>query len=384
VLDLLRQHELWANAPKCEFFTQQVDYLGYLVTPDGIKMDPSKVSAILDWPAPTSITGVRSFLGFANFYRRFIRDYSAISHAITSLLKKDVPFHWDKAQELAFAKLKTAFTTAPVLVHFQPSLPLVLEVDASDYAIGGVISHPDPATGALHPIAFFSRKMHPAELNYDIYNKEMLACIEALRLWRPYLDGCDDITIRTDHKNLEYWKTARILNRRHMRWHQDLQDVRPKIVYVPGRSMSKADALSRRQGLQEGTKASDAAPIALLSPDQFLSTPILPSSLSSTKILSDLKSSVSPPLSVSPPPSTPDKILSHLKSWSSPAYLAPIEQDGTPEPQDDQPDEPLTSGVLERIRTAQPADPLLADLLPFLVDPALPRPDNLAPDLELL
>lgn len=337
VLERLRKNELWANASKCEFNKTEVDYLGYVVTPDGIKMDTKKVTAILEWPAPTNLGGVRSFLGFANFYRRFIRNYSQIVAALVHLTKKNVPFQWHASEQAAFETLKTAFTTAPVLTHFQLGLPLVIETDASDYGIGAVISH--VIEGVLHPIAFLSRKLLPAELNYDIYNKEMLAVIEALRSWRCYVDGCEDLTIRTDHKNLEYWKTARVLNRRHIRWLHLMQEHRPKIVYTPGKSMTKADTLSRRQGFQEGTKPTDSPPTALLSPDQFETV------------------------------SEPSATIAVTQAERDAAQDAELE---------------ATTSLMKRIRDAQPEDPALSELLPYLHDPTLPRPDHLRDDLEVV
>jgi hypothetical protein len=164
-----------------------------------------------------------------------------------SSLRKNVPFDWDNECDQAFETLKTAFTTAPILMHFSPELPIVIETDASDFAIGAIISHPDKDNPKLlRPIAYHSRKLTPAELNYEIYDKEMLAIVEAFRIWRPYTEGSKhQVTIYTDHKNLIYFTTSNVYNRRQRRWHLDLSAFDFKIIYRPGKTMGKPDALSR-------------------------------------------------------------------------------------------------------------------------------------------
>jgi hypothetical protein len=264
VLERLRKHRLWAKAEKCRFFQNSVDFLGYIVSQDGVSMDPAKVKAILEWHSPKTIKDIQVFLGFANFYRRFIKGYSKITEPLTRLLRKDTKFEWsDKAQK-AFDTLKTAFTTAPILTHFDPQRPIVLETDASDYALAGIISHPDPH-GNLQPIAFYSRKFNDAELNYEIYDKELLAIIQCLKEWRAYCEGSSQkVTIYSDHKNLEYFATSKVLTRRQARWSEFLSHMNFEIIYRTGAQMGKPDALTRRSELQGGSKASEAAPRALL------------------------------------------------------------------------------------------------------------------------
>ena len=179
VLQRLQEHKLYAKAEKCEFHSRSVEFLGFKVSPDGISMDPGKVQAISEWPSPKNVTEVQSFLGFTNFYRQFIRSYSAIAAPLTNLTKKDKPFCWAELQETAFTNLKHQFATASLLKHFNPALPLVLETDASDFAICSVLSqyHQD----RLHPIAFYSRKMSSSELNYEIHDKEMLAIVASFK-----------------------------------------------------------------------------------------------------------------------------------------------------------------------------------------------------------
>src|SRR5271154_3405015 len=158
--------------PTCD----SIEYLGYIVSPEGIKVDPSKIDIILTWPKPTNVKEVQSFLGFANFYRRFIYNYSKISRPLNNLTRKNTRFI-------------TAFTTAPILAHFNPDYPIIIETDSSEYAIAGILSQMDPGTGQLHPVAFYSHSLHPTELNYDIHDKELLSIYVAFVQWRAYLEG---------------------------------------------------------------------------------------------------------------------------------------------------------------------------------------------------
>src|SRR6202040_1028179 len=166
-----------------------IEYLGVIVSPEGIMMDPLEIQTILGWPAPTKIRDLQSFLGFANFYRRFIDNYSGIVIPLTCLLRKDTHWKWTLQCQEIFNMLKQTFTEAPVLQHYDPDPPITLECDASDYAIAAILSQTDPATNELRPITFYARTMIAAELNYDIYDKELLAIHEAFKQWRAYLEG---------------------------------------------------------------------------------------------------------------------------------------------------------------------------------------------------
>jgi hypothetical protein len=246
VLELLRDNGLYGKATKCEFHTTSIEYLGYFVTPQGLEMDPAKVRSILDWPIPTSIKGVQSFLGFANFYRRFIQDYSKVANPLTSLIKKDLPFKWGEPQQEAFELLKTRFTAALILAHFDPSLPTFVETDASDYALGCILSQVG-TDDLLHPVAFESRKMQPAELNYEIHDKELLAIHYAFTKWRSMLLSLDSqIVVLTDHTSLRYFMSSKLLNRRQARWAEFLSEFDFEVRYRPGKQGQKPDALSRR------------------------------------------------------------------------------------------------------------------------------------------
>jgi hypothetical protein len=162
---------------------------------------------------------VQSFLGFANFYRQFIKDYSKIAAPLTNLTKKDQAFEWNLEAEKAFQELKTSFSTEPILVIFDPKKPVTVETDASDKAIGACLSQPDDKA-KLRPVAYLSRKMALAELNYEVHDKELLAIVEAFRHWRVYLEGhAHEISVITDHKNLTTFLTTKVLERRLARWY---------------------------------------------------------------------------------------------------------------------------------------------------------------------
>jgi hypothetical protein len=202
-----------------------------MVGPDGTRMEEDKIQDICNWAAPRNVARIRQFLGFANFYRCFIRDFAAVAELLHLLLRKEVVWRWGEPQVKAFEELKKRITSAPVLVHTDPSLKYTLETDVSRYAYGAVLSQ-KKEDNRLHPVGFLSKAMNPAERNYNIYDKEMLAVVKALQHWRRYLDSTKElIDILTDHKNLEYWTKPLRLNSRQMRWFHILQNYNFKIKY---------------------------------------------------------------------------------------------------------------------------------------------------------
>ena len=250
VLERLRKYNLHVKPEKCQFHTTSTEYLGFIVSPEGIAMDSAKTRAIDTWPTPRTLKEVQSFLGFANFYRRFINDYSKIVRPLTDLTKKDTPFQWTNPRQLAFDQLKAAFQTAPVLAHFNPTEPLILETDASDFAISGILSQLKSPDNDLHPIAFHSRSMTAPERNYDIHDKELLAIVECFHHWRHYLEGAQHrIEVFSDHENLKHFRQKRLLNRRQARWSEFLETFDFHINHRAGRLATKADALTRRPDL---------------------------------------------------------------------------------------------------------------------------------------
>ena len=177
-------------------------------------MDPKKTKVVHDWPVPKNVKDIQSFLGFANFYRRFIANYSEIVVPMNCLTRKDTPFKWGSKCQKAFKDLKQAFTMAPVLTHFDPANPIVIETDGSNYAIAAILLQITPSDNDLHPVAFHSQTMVPAELNYKIYDKELLAINEAFKHWRLYLEGATHVVlVMSDLKNLEYFTTTKVHTR---------------------------------------------------------------------------------------------------------------------------------------------------------------------------
>lgn len=246
VLVALRKAGLQADIDKCEFHTQEVKFLGLIVGVNGVRMDPEKIAAILKWEEPETVTQVQVFIGLCNFYRRFVKGFSRIAKPLHALTKKDVPFKWSDDCKRAFRKLQDRITNAPVLKHFDPKATTYVEADSSDFVNGGVLSQIDEH-GEMRPVAFFSKTMNPAECNYDIYDKELLAIIRCLEEWRPELESCEHpIKILTDHKSLEYFYTTKKLSRRQARWAQILSRYNFVIQYRPGKQNAKADALTRR------------------------------------------------------------------------------------------------------------------------------------------
>ncbi|MBW0498388.1 hypothetical protein O181_038103 [Austropuccinia psidii MF-1] len=211
ILQILMDNDLFAKASKCVFHASSVKYLGYVVSSEGLKMDSSKVQKILNWPQPKNIKALQSFLGFANFYHCFIKNSSKKISALTSLLKKDSTFIFNEEALSQFQILKEAFTTSPILSHFNPSLPTIVETDASDYALGAVLSQVNDS--GKHPIAFDSRKLLPAELNYEILDKELRGIVWGLKRQRAFLLSLSDsFEVVTDHPFLQYLMPSKVLN----------------------------------------------------------------------------------------------------------------------------------------------------------------------------
>jgi len=246
VLDRLEQHDLAAAWKKSVFHQDEVEFLGYIVTTSGVTMSDRKVKRDQIWAHPRLVKEVEILIGFANFYRRFIQDFSKVCKPITGTLKgnpKD--FHWGREQQEAFEELKRRFTTAPILSHFYLRRKTVVETDASHFALGCVLS--EYQGRRLHPVAVHSRKLNSAERNYKIHDKEQLAIMEAFKEWKRYLWGEEEpVMVYTDHQNLQSFLTKKVCNQGQIRWAQELTNYNLKIVYRPGSRGGKPDALSTR------------------------------------------------------------------------------------------------------------------------------------------
>jgi hypothetical protein len=274
ILRKLQEAGLCVKGEKCEFMVSETTFLGFVIGRDGVRMDPVKVQAVLDWEAPQNVHDVQCFLGFANFYRRFIQGYSRKCRLLFDLLRKDTKFDWTSAHQACFDELKQAFTSAPILRHFDPTVETVIECDSSDHVCAGILSqrHPVGDKFVLHPVAFYSKKMSPAECNYGIGDKELLAIIYSFQEWRHYILGSEiPILVLSDHLNLQSFMEKKLLNRRQARWAVQLSEYNFSIVFRPGVQNKKADSLTRRSGDRPKEGDSRGRPISnLLSPEDFL------------------------------------------------------------------------------------------------------------------
>ncbi|MCI4392739.1 hypothetical protein PGIGA_G00149220 [Pangasianodon gigas] len=219
VLQRLLKNHLYVKPEKCEFHVKEVSFLGFIIKEGRVGMDPKKTQAVREWPTPSTIKEVQRFLGFANFYRKFIRDFNSVAAPISALTKKSTcPFLWTREADKAFKNLKQCFSSAPILTLPDPTLPFIVEVDASDVAIGAILSQRS-TDGKLHPCAFLSHRLTPTESRYDVGDRELLAVKLALEEWRHWLEGAQHpFLVWTDHKNLEYLQQAKRLNPRQARW----------------------------------------------------------------------------------------------------------------------------------------------------------------------
>ena len=205
----LKEKALPVKLSKCEFHKHIISFLGYIVSENGLGPDPAKVQSVRNWPIPLNVKDVQAILGLLNYYRKFIKGFSAIAEPLTALIKKDVVFDFGDKCQKALEDLKERLSTAPILVVFNPELHATLETDASDYVIGACLSQKGE-DGKSRPVAYYSRKMTGPELNYDIHDKELLAVVEAFKEWRVYLEGPKyPVQVFTDHKNLLYWTTTK-------------------------------------------------------------------------------------------------------------------------------------------------------------------------------
>ena len=257
VMHRLLNAELFLKLSKCRFFQTRIDFLGFIITADGIEMDPARVDAVSDWAEPKCYRDIQVFLGFANFYRKFIQGYSSITSALTALLKGSVngkkkgQFIWPPDAAEAFAKLKTAFKSAPLLRHFEFGRLTRVETDASQVGVGGILSQ--QIDGQWYPVAFWSRKLTETEQRWQTGHQELLAIIEAVEHWRQFLEGGEPFVVLTDHQALKgvVQADARDLRGRLARWVYRLSSFDFELEHRPG-ATNPADPLSRKPEYEEG------------------------------------------------------------------------------------------------------------------------------------
>ncbi|KAL0201043.1 hypothetical protein M9458_004230, partial [Cirrhinus mrigala] len=260
VLQRLLAHQLYCKLEKCAFHQHTTTFLGFVISSQGVAMDPQKLEAVRAWPLPTSLKQLQRFLGFANFYRRFIQGFSATAAPLTALTRPSRgEFQLTPEAISAFKKLCLLFTTAPILIHPNPDKPFVVEVDASDVGVGAILSQRGPDE-KLHPCSFFSRKFNPTQQRYGVGDRELLAIKWALEEWRHWLQGgSDPFTVWTDHQNLTVIRQTKQLNPRQARWALFFEHFNFHLSYRPGSKNAKADAISRQH--QRDTITSEPAPV---------------------------------------------------------------------------------------------------------------------------
>ena len=250
-LDKLAKHDLYLKPEKCKFHQSEVEYLGVIIGHGNVKMDPVKVEGIAQWPIPKTVKDVRSFLGFCNFYRAFIPSFSHVARPLNDLTKKARQWTWNGREQQAFDKLKTICSSYPVLRTPDWSRQFILETDASGFALGAVLMQ--EFDDGIHPVAFNSRSLLPAERNYDAHDKELAGVVFGFKCGRPFLLGAKHaVRVRTDHKNLQYFRQPQKVTGRQARWFEFLQDFDYTLEHIPGSSNTVADLLSRRKDFSEG------------------------------------------------------------------------------------------------------------------------------------
>jgi hypothetical protein len=248
VLQKLRDNQLYAKFSKCEFWIDKVPFLGHIISNGGIAVDPAKVKEIMEWRVPTTVTEIRSFLGLAGYYQRFIEGFSKIAKPMTSLLEKGREFKWDEKCQESFDQLKERLMSPPVLI--MPDLQKGFDIycDACGQGLGCVLMQDG------HVIAYASRQLRKHELNYPTHDLELAAVVHALKIWRHYIMGTK-CQVYTDHKSLKYIFTQKDLNLRQRRWLELIKDYDWEIHYHPGKANLVADALSRKEHVHSAVVA---------------------------------------------------------------------------------------------------------------------------------
>lgn len=217
VLQVLKENKLFAELSKCEFWLPEVSFLGHVIFGDGIAVDPSKVDASLQWETPKSAIEIRSFLGLAGYYHRFIEGFSNLALLLTQLTRKGHAYVWDIHREESFRELKKNLTIAPVLILPNPFEPFVVYYDAFKMGLGGALMHDSKE------VAYASRQMKVHKRNYPTHDLELAAVVFVLKIWRRYLHG-SRFEVYSDHKSLKYLFDQKELNMRQMRWLEFLKD----------------------------------------------------------------------------------------------------------------------------------------------------------------
>jgi hypothetical protein len=249
VLQVLREHQLYAKLRKCSFYQEQIHYLGHIISEEGIVVDPKKIEAIRGWPTPRNVSRSRYFMGLVGYYMRFIEGFSRISHPITSLQKKGTKFEWTTKCEENFQLLKELLTSAPILKIADPNENFVVCTDACKEGLGGVL------TQNGHVISYESRNIKEHERNYATHDLELASIVHALKMWRHYLMG-NKFELRIDHSGLKYLFEQPTLNARKTRWLEFLSEYDFDIKHIKGKENKFVDALNIRVHIMHATTIS--------------------------------------------------------------------------------------------------------------------------------
>ncbi|KAI5115187.1 hypothetical protein M0805_006711 [Coniferiporia weirii] len=244
ILDLCTANDLYCKPEKCPFSVQTVEFLGMVITPDNILMDPIKLLGIANWPTPHTVKQLQSFMGFCNYYHQFIPNFSNIVYPLNELTHTNKPWKWTPDRDQAFLKLKNLFLDKPALLVPNPTKPFILETNASKVASGAVLYQTN-SNGDLQPCGYISETFGPAQQCYKVYDHKLLSIICGLEAWRHYLLGnLHTTTIWCDHKNLSYFCLDRCLTPHQSRRNLFLSQFNCVITHHPGKSIPGADALS--------------------------------------------------------------------------------------------------------------------------------------------
>jgi len=246
ILRRLEENDLYVKLEKCVWKVKRIEFLGVVIGPNGIEIEAEKVDGVCNWPQLRNVKDVRKFLGLANYYRRFIKNFARIARLMNVLTWKEEKWWWEEAQQKAFEELKEIFTSKPVLATPDLDKEFRVEADASNYATGGVLLM-KCSDEKWRPVTFISKSLSDMERNYEIHDKEILAVIRCLEAWRYFLEGVvKKFEIWTDHKNLEYFMKAQKLNRRQARWALYLSRFDFMLKHVLESKIEKTDSLSKR------------------------------------------------------------------------------------------------------------------------------------------
>ena len=243
VFDQIRSANLKLKPRKCILCRQRVDFLGHIVSKEGIATDPAKTEKVMNWPVPVSKHDVQQFLGLTSYYRRFVQGYATIAKPLHQLTEKNTPFRWTAAAQDAFESLCQKLATAPILAFPDCSKPFTLDTDASDFGMGAVLSQIQE-DGTERVVAYASKTLSQPERRYCVTRRELLAVVTFIEHFRPYLLG-NHFTLRTDHNSLRWLQNFRHPEGQLARWLEKLQEYNFSIEHRPGRRHGNADALSR-------------------------------------------------------------------------------------------------------------------------------------------